>query len=314
MQLPRGAFQRAKPLPNFRPGSKVPAGAIRNARPLPNAPNRGRIASAGPRLSTGAVRTIGTRPRAPGILEALGGSPRGDSARPAAPAGLIAGILGKQPAPGGVTPVGRPDVMNPTAPAAPSLPGVTPGINPYTGQPLGPNEYVGVAGSEAENPGKKRIPPPGWWDPSNPNYERRSYYSAGEGRYPVGIEAGFDDPENRYNTGREGEANKEYYSRGGEEVVRMDEPGVPRWGPGQTRSTPSAPYAGGAGPAISGALAPLATLGGNASHPQALPPGIQALLQSLLGGNTQAAQGLPPDVLQALIQQLRGRIPGSYPA
>src|SRR5574337_1022122 len=93
-------------------------------------------------------------------------------------------------------------LVHPTA--APTTP-PAPKVNPYTGQPLAPNEYVGPAGSEATHPGMVRIPPPGWWDPSNPNYERRSYYIAPNGTI-VAREPGYYDANHPVDTGRVGEA------------------------------------------------------------------------------------------------------------
>lgn len=113
------------------------------------------------------------------------------------------------------------------------------GTNPYTGKPLGPNEYVGVAGSEADHPGMVRIPPPGWDNPSSPFYERRDYWIAPDGSI-VANEPGFQaSPDHPYNTGRPGEVNSEFANRPGYQHVAMSQPGVTPWGPGGQEATPN---------------------------------------------------------------------------
>lgn len=151
---------------------------------------------------------------------------------------LVAALLRGQRVVRNPVPVGRPDPMNPVVTNQA-------GFNPYTGQRLGANEYVGVAGSESEHPGQTRIPTPGWWDPSNPNYERRDYWISPSGEI-VANEAGFQaNPDHPFDTGREGERNSEFGSRGGYQHVAMSQPGVPTWGPGDARpDLPGYPHSG----------------------------------------------------------------------
>lgn len=128
----------------------------------------------------------------------------------------------------------RNNPVSASAPVTPDAP-AAPNVNPYTGKPLGANEYVGVAGSEVDHPGMTRIPPPGWWDPSNANYERRNYYVGPHGEI-VAREAGFqaseDDP---YDTGRQDEINAEFEGRPGFTMVNLGEPGVTPWHRGEKR-------------------------------------------------------------------------------
>ena len=231
---------------------------------------------------------------------------------PAPPMSLIRALLGRRGSGAAMNPVRGSSpvstmqqppqaVRNPQLP--PTGPPGAPGINPYTGEPLGPNEYVGVAGSEAENPGKTRIPPPGWWDPSNPNYERRAYYRDAKGN-AVGIEAGYQgDAEHPFDTGREGERNAEY-GRSGEGIVRMSQPGMPTWGPGQERQTP------GTFPGPGGQSGP------GANGPQN-PRGMD-LARALMGAGQQPQQpqgdiglagGDPQDALMKALAGLLGRVP-----
>lgn len=175
-------------------------------------------------------------------------------------------------------------------------------VNPYTGQPLAENEYVGWAGSEADHPGMVRIPPPGWWDPSNPNYERRNYYVDPQGN-TVAREAGYYNPDQPWDTGREGERQGEYRGMSLDDR-RYSEPGVPTWGPGKEK--PAAPgYSGPPSPAGKGP----------AQHP--FP---NRFLDSLLGGPVGAVDvgnrerfnqaGDPTQSLMYALADLYKRLPG----
>lgn len=99
--------------------------------------------------------------------------------------------------------------------------------------------YQGAAGSEAQNPGRPRVPLPDWANPSSPNYERRNYYIDPTTGMAVAREPGYYNPENPWDTGRPGETNAEYrgYSIADYER-RMDEPGITPWGPGGRASKP----------------------------------------------------------------------------
>jgi hypothetical protein len=184
--------------------------------------------------------------------------------------------------------------------AHPQIP--APAMNPYTHQALAGNEYVGVAGSEATHPGMVRIPPPGWDNPANPNYERRNYDVDAKGNiiaHEAGFQAGNDHP---WDTGRPGERNSENANRGYTHVG-MSEPGVIPWGPGQ--KNPNTPHAFG-------------NLGQDAHMNMGAGPGV---VQALLGGRTQAAsvlgrqagpQSLPAELMDFLAA-LRERVP-QHPA
>lgn len=182
-------------------------------------------------MANGLAALRGNRP---GLVRALlgrgGGLPQGPQ---------LGGVRGPASGPGGPQLGGVRPSGAPQGPQKPQVVTNQPGLNPYTGQPLGPNEYVGVAGSEAEHPGMTRIPPPGWWDPSNPNYERRNYYIAPDGKMiarEAGFDPGADDP---WDTGREGEVNGEYEGMAGGQSISLSEPGVTRWHAGQPK--PSLP-------------------------------------------------------------------------
>lgn len=228
--------------------------------------------------------------------------------------GLSGALTGRDPVHPAPIPPGLGAGPDPTAPSAsPSAPPVDDplyeapgGINPYTGQRLGPGEYVGVAGSEAQNPGLKRIPPPGWWDSSKPYYERRRYYSGGEGNYATGIEAGYrgsaDDP---YDTGRRGEINAELEGRG-LPIVDLGEPGIQFWGPGAGgKARPSdlaAPRPNVAGGSVGPGGVQTAKVAGN-----------RDIWSALLGDPTQAAVAgtgfpNPQDELSALLAGLGRRV------
>lgn len=113
------------------------------------------------------------------------------------------------------------------------------GRNPYTGKPLGANEYVGVAGSEADHPGMVRIPPPGWDNPDSPFYERRDYWIGPNGEI-IANEPGFQaSPDRPYDTGRPGERNAEFANRPGYQHIAMSQPGVTLYGPGGTDPAPN---------------------------------------------------------------------------
>lgn len=196
----------------------------------------------------------------------------------------------------------------PAPPAAPVPPPAAPATGPYQG----------AAGSEAQNPGRQRVPPPDWADPSSPNYERRNYYAHPETGQAVVREPGYYNPDNPYDTGRPGESNMEFLRTYGwkpEYERRMDEPGITPWGPSGRPGKPgsfSAPP--GAAPAA------------GVRHPVPNP-----LLDSLLGGPTKPVDtsqfGLetasdvsspfrPSDPTQALIlalTQMLGNLPGRRP-
>jgi hypothetical protein len=209
--------------------------------------------------------------------------------QPSAGSGIMAGLT-TQPA------------IPPQAPPAPAP--------PVTGP------YQGVAGSEAQNPGRPRQPHAGWANPSDPNYERRNYYLHPVTGEVVAREAGYYNPENPWDTGREGEANDEFgrtYGYGADAIApferRMDEPGITPWGPGG-KSSPPGSFQGVGAPG-----------GGAASGPQ-VPRGLEfsrALLaagqeSSPYGGD--AAQQLaggggdPQTSLASLLQALLGKVPG----
>jgi hypothetical protein len=142
--------------------------------------------------------------------------------------------------------------------------------------------YQGAAGSEAQNPGRPRVPLPDWADPSSPNYERRNYYQTPDGRV-VAREPGYYNPDKPWQTGRPGEFNEEYEGSWDPSWERrMDEPGVTPWGPGGKASKP------GAFPAPAGAAS-----AAGVSHPVRNP-----LLETLLGGPTS-----PVDTSQIGVQK-----------
>lgn len=240
------------------------------------------------------------------------------------PPGTITDIVGSEPNPGRPRDTFPPGPTHPTFPGFPNDPGpqtpisggmpqpqapttaavaggeapLVPQVNPYTGQPLGANEYVGVAGSEAEHPGMKRIPPPGWWDPSNANYERRSYYVGPNGQI-IAREAGFrPGEEDPYDTGRQDEINAEFEGRPGFTSVFMDEPGVTPWHRGEKRPemakyTPWSPGGVAQGAGITEGSDVLSGLSAPANNPQA-----------------SAVRGYDPtSELMAALAALRGRIP-----
>lgn len=235
--------------------------------------------------------------------------------RPGVPPGILAALsgrgvmAGKRPSPPGAPP--------PQAQPGPNLPARPGGTNPYTGQPLGANEYVGVAGSEAQNPGMVRIPPPGWWDPSNPNYERRNYYRGSYGQ-AIAREPGFDPSEEYpWDSGRPGERNNRAEEGAGpyaREDVEMSEPGVPRWNQktGRPGTAPSAPFAGQAAgqgvshPSTLGALG--GGLFGGPQQPESRP------LLGPYGEEEEASDvGAGSDPLQALLAALLAKVPGRRP-
>jgi hypothetical protein len=132
----------------------------------------------------------------------------------------MAGLAG-----GRVQPVGKPDVMIAAQPAIPPQPTAS------TGLATGP--YQGVAGSEAQNPGRQRQPHANWADPSDPNYERRNYYIHPDTGMAVAREPGYYNPDHPWDTGRPGEYNGEFRGMDiGAYERRMDEPGITPWGPG----------------------------------------------------------------------------------
>ena len=220
---------------------------------------------------------------------------RAPKPRPQGP-GLAAALA--RPKPAAVPPVGT--IANPHTD---SIAAPAPRLNPYTNQQLGANEYVGVAGSEAEHPGMTRIPENGWWDPSNANYERRNYYIAPDGKM-IAREAGFDESsEDPWDTGRTSEINAEYESRPGGTSIHMSEPGIQRWGQGKPRpALPSYGQAAGGAAQSGGIPTALASLLGGGPTEQQLTPQRQ-----LMGKND------PNELLQALIAQLRGRLGQTSP-
>jgi len=182
-------------------------------------------------------------------------------------------------------------------------------VNPYTQKPLAENEYLGYAGSEENHPGMSRVPPPGWWNPSDPHYERRNYYVDDNGRTIV-REPGYYNPGAPMDTGR-GNAREQRYSPGSDTwgasaERRMSEPGITPWGPGEKPSAPgSFPGSGGAG--------------AGAQTPQ----GID-LARLLLTGGSEASAGAGEfggagpggmsDELIAFLKALLGRVPGGSPS
>lgn len=209
-------------------------------------------------------------------------------ARPAAPGALLRALSGGMPA---------------SAPhVAAAAQAAQPGINPYTGKPLGSNEYVGYAGTEAEHPGMVRIPPPGWNDPSNPHYERRNYYLGPHGEI-IAAEAGFQPgADHPYDTGRPGERNSELAGRGYQHIA-LSEPGVTPWGPGQQNpNNPHAPFHGPSGLNPTQAVSPSilrAIIGGGPAQLSQIAPGVFGA-----GGQQQ-----PPAGLAEFLAALRAKAP-----
>jgi len=183
---------------------------------------------------------------------------------------------------------------------------VPPQVPPAPAGASGP--YQGAAGSEAQNPGQQRVPPPDWASPGA-NYERRNYYVSPNGEI-IAREPGYYNPENPFDTGRPGETNMEWRGQWDPSMERrMDEPGVTPWGPGGKASAPGSFQAPGPGRSAGGL--------GQAS---ALTPDI---LERLFGGGREAstaAGGFPqgqglggqaqlPDELLALLNMLLGKTP-----
>lgn len=161
--------------------------------------------------------------------------------------------------------------------------------------------YQGAAGSEAQNPGQQRTPPPDWADPNSPNYERRNYYIGPDG-VTVAREPGYYNPDNPFDTGRPNEKQGEFRGMWDPSMERrMDEPGVTPWGPGG-KSSPAGPFAAPAGGAQHPSLPPRRPL---PEHPaltpdireglfpgqigQELPAELIAFLEALLGPSKQAS-------------------------
>jgi len=166
--------------------------------------------------------------------------------------------------------------------------------------------YQGAAGSELQNPGQQRVPPPDWAAPGA-NYERRNYYVSPNGEI-VAREPGYYNPENPFDTGRPGETNMEWRGQWDPSMERrMDEPGVTPWGPGGKASAPGSFQAPGPGRAARG------------------PGQVSALTPDILGQifgqgreASSAAAGFPqgqgpgtqfPDELLALLQMLLPKSP-----
>lgn len=211
--------------------------------------------------------------------------------------------------PGPTHPVPVPPInTGPTHPVPTPVNPAPPALNPYTNKPLAANEYVGLPGSEAEHPGMVRIPPPGWWDPNNANYERRNYTIGPHGEI-IANEAGYSgDPAHPFDTGREGERNTEFGDRGGYTRVQMSEPGITPWGPSDKHpELPSYPQGSQQRSMAAALLAPVApSMPEQPQHPfqPNLPQPISKAIASLApqrtpvrgakGGKGKGRRYLPP--------------------
>jgi hypothetical protein len=209
----------------------------------------------------------------------------------------MAGLAG-----GRVQPVGKPDVMIAAQPAIP-----TPA--PPAPPPPATGPYQGVAGSEAQNPGRQRQPHANWADPSDPNYERRNYYLHPVTGMAVAREPGYYNPDHPWDTGRPGEYNGEFRGMDiGPYERRMDEPGITPWGPGGKASEAGS---------FQGVGAPGGG-GGGASAPQ-VPRGLEFSRALLAAGQPQGedvaqqmsgqGDGDPQTSLAGLLQALLGKVP-----
>ena len=164
--------------------------------------------------------------------------------------------------------------------------------------------YQGAAGSEAQNPGRPRVPQPDWANPSSSNYERRNYYQLPDGTI-VAREPGYYNPDNPFDTGRPGERNKELGPWDPSYERRMDEPGITPWGPGGKASAP------GAFPSPPGA----------ASAAGVKRPVRNPLLDTLLAGPSSPVnvsgpwrgEGDPSQALMLALADLYKRLPGMTP-